>query len=145
MTQRSTILVREPRGEEHAWIERQLRHWWGATLVVGRARQHDASRLPALVAVQDDELVGLATFNFEDGECELVTLNSLREGQGVGSALLPRVAKEAAEHGCRRLWLITSNDNLRAIRFLASPFTMSWSLSCCSTERPAGSGSVRGG
>jgi hypothetical protein len=36
MTQRSTILVREPRGEEHAWIERQLRHWWGATLIVGR-------------------------------------------------------------------------------------------------------------
>ena len=117
MTQQSMILVREPHADEHTWIERQLCDWWGATMVVGRGRQHDASRLPALVAVQDDELVGLATFNFEDVECELVTLNSLRDGHGVGSALLAQVAEGAAERGCRRLWLITSNDNMRAIRF----------------------------
>jgi RimJ/RimL family protein N-acetyltransferase len=51
------------------------------------------------------------------GACELVSLDSLREGQGIGSALLAGVADEAGRRGCHRLWLITTNDNLDAIRF----------------------------
>jgi hypothetical protein len=61
--------------------------------------------------------VGLATFRFADGDCELVTLDSLREGQGIGSALLTAVGHEAARRGCDRMWLITSNDNVNAIGF----------------------------
>jgi GNAT superfamily N-acetyltransferase len=78
---------------------------------------HDASRLPALVATQGDDIVGLATFRIAHAECELVTLDALHRGQGIGSALLARVSEKATEHGCRRLWLVTTNDNLDAIRF----------------------------
>jgi GNAT superfamily N-acetyltransferase len=48
-------------------------------------------------------------------ECELVTIRSLREGRGVGRALLDAVRAAAIEAGCTRLWLITTNDNLRAL------------------------------
>jgi GNAT superfamily N-acetyltransferase len=48
-------------------------------------------------------------------ECELVTIRSLREGRGVGRALLNAVRDAAHEAGCTRLWLITTNDNLRAL------------------------------
>lgn len=47
----------------------------------------------------------------------MVTLDALRQRTGVGSALLARVVEHAAEHGCRRVWLITTNDNFEAIRF----------------------------
>jgi ribosomal protein S18 acetylase RimI-like enzyme len=109
--------VRAPQEEENAWIERYLRQSWGSTIVVSRGVAHDASRLPALVAVRDEQIVGLATFRFEDEACELVTLDALDERQGVGSALLAAVRDQAANRGCRRLWLITTNDNLDAIRF----------------------------
>ncbi len=109
--------VRAPSPSENAWIERHLNASWGSTTVVSRGVAHDASRLPAFVAVQDEEIVGLATFRIADGECELVTLDALRPGQGTGVALLTRVRQEAIERGCRRLWLITTNDNLNAIRF----------------------------
>jgi ribosomal protein S18 acetylase RimI-like enzyme len=69
------------------------------------------------VAVDGEQIVGLATFRCEDGECELVTLDALRRRQGIGSALLAGVRAEAVRRGCRRLWLITTNDNLNAIRF----------------------------
>jgi len=39
------------------------------------------------------------------------------EGQGAGTALLTAVEAAAAAAGCRRLWLITTNDNLDALRF----------------------------
>ncbi len=110
------IAVREPREDERAWIRRFLDGAWG-TPVVSRGVAHDAPELPALLAVTGDEIVGLATFHFAGGDCELVTLDALREGQGIGSALLTAVGEEAGRRGCGRLWLITSNDNVNAIRF----------------------------
>jgi GNAT superfamily N-acetyltransferase len=111
------VRIRVPEPHENAWIERFLSEAWGSTTLVSRGVAHDASHLPAFVAVDSDEIVGLATFRMADGDCELVSLNALRERQGIGSALLRRVGEEAARHGCRRLWLITTNDNLGAIRF----------------------------
>jgi GNAT superfamily N-acetyltransferase len=108
--------VREPREDERAWIREFLERAWG-TPVMSRGVAHDARQLPALVADTGDEIVGLATFHFADGDCELVTLDAVREGQGVGSALLTAVGEEAGRRGCGRLWLITSNDNVNAIRF----------------------------
>ena len=78
---------------------------------------HDASRLPGFACDEGGALVGLATFELRGGECELVTLDALRPGAGIGSALLAAVAEEAARRRARRLWLITTNDNLTAIRF----------------------------
>ena len=42
-------------------------------------------------------------------------IRSLREGRGVGRALLDAVRDAAVRTGCTRLWLITTNDNLRAL------------------------------
>jgi GNAT superfamily N-acetyltransferase len=117
MTAQQGILIREPHDSERPWIERQLRESWGSPLIVSRGQVHDASRLPALVAAKGDDLVGLSTFRLTAAECELVTLDSFHRAQGIGSALLARVAEEASRRGCRRLWLITTNDNLDAIRF----------------------------
>jgi len=110
-------LIRAAKPAEARWIEAYLTRSWGSTIMITRGVAHDASNLPALVAVQSDEIVGLATFRVAEGECELVSLDVLRHGQGIGSALLARVSEEAANRGCRRLWLITTNDNLDAIRF----------------------------
>lgn len=112
-----TVLVRAASEDDRAWIERRLQHSWGSTTIVSRGTVHDASQLPALVAVRGDDIVGLATYHVSVGECEVVSLDSLRQGQGIGSALLARVGEEAGRCGCHRLWLVTTNDNLTAVRF----------------------------
>jgi ribosomal protein S18 acetylase RimI-like enzyme len=112
-----TVLVRAATAGDRDWIARQLERSWGSTTVVTRGRAVDASELPALLAVQGDEIVGLATYELSGAECELVSLDALRGEQGIGSALLAGAAEEAGRRGCRRLWLITTNDNLTAIRF----------------------------
>jgi ribosomal protein S18 acetylase RimI-like enzyme len=99
------------------WARDILNQTWGMPLVVSRGRLHDASKLPGYVAVQGDEPVGLTTYHIVGDECELVTLNSLRPKLGIGSALVAAVKEMAINAGCRRLWLITTNDNTLAIRF----------------------------
>lgn len=73
--------------------------------------------LPGLVAGLGEERAGLLTWSVQGDECEVVTIDSLIERRGVGRALLAAAAAEATAMGCRRLWLITTNDNLPALRF----------------------------
>ena len=90
---------------------------WGSNRVVSKGRVFDPSELEGFAAVADEKVVGLVTFRVERDECEVVTLNSLSEGTGTGSSLLNAVRDTAIKARCRRLWLITTNDNLSALRF----------------------------
>ena len=99
------------------WVDKLLNRQWGSTLVVTRGKIHVASQLPGFFAFQNGEPVGLVTFNIDGDHCEIVTLNSLLEGVGIGSALIAAVRRVAVSSGCQRLWLITTNDNLKALRF----------------------------
>jgi GNAT superfamily N-acetyltransferase len=69
------------------------------------------------VAVVDGENVGLITYYVANSECEIVTLDSVVPGIGVGTALVEAVHGVALERRCERLWLITTNDNVEALRF----------------------------
>jgi ribosomal protein S18 acetylase RimI-like enzyme len=75
----------------------------------------DPTQLPGFIALLEGQRAGLACYAVRGSECELVTIRSLREGHGVGRALLDAVRDAAVEAGCTRLWLITTNDNLRAL------------------------------
>jgi GNAT superfamily N-acetyltransferase len=99
------------------WADELVRGRWGETRIVTRGRIHDTTALPGFVALKAGEPVGLTTFNIEGDRCEMVSLDSLHEGIGIGGALIEAVKDEARPAGCRKLWLITTNDNQKAVRF----------------------------
>ena len=109
--------IRALTADQRPWLAEHLRLTWGSSAIVSRGRVHDAARLPAVVAVTDEALIGLATFYLSGGRCEIVTLEAFERGRGVGSALLRTIARYAGRRGAERLWLVTSNDNLDALRF----------------------------
>lgn len=109
--------VREVGPDDRAWVEEVLVQQWGSTHIVSRGGTHDAAALPALLGEVDGERVGLLTYRETDRQLEVVTLDALRDSIGVGTALLQRVRELAEERHCSRVWLVTSNDNLRALRF----------------------------
>ncbi len=111
------LRVRPLRDDERAWAAQVLREAWGSEIVAyGGGREYDAARLPGLVADSDDERAGLATYAIDAEECELVTLNALAIGAGVGGALVEAVVEAARAAGCARVRVTTTNDNLPALR-----------------------------
>jgi ribosomal protein S18 acetylase RimI-like enzyme len=98
-------------------VRQFLKEHWGVTVVVSRGRLHHADRLPGFLALCDGRPVGLLTFRIDEDQLEVVTLNSLAERQGIGTALLAAAQAAARAAYCRRLWLITTNDNVPAIEF----------------------------
>jgi GNAT superfamily N-acetyltransferase len=88
-----------------------------AVRVARRGELVDALRYPAVVAEDDGMLAGVLTYVLHGQACEVLTLNTTVSRRGIGSALLAAVEQIARAAGCRRMWLITTNDNLDAMRF----------------------------
>lgn len=91
---------------------------WGATEMIVHGERIDAATLPALIAVDSGgSLLGAVTFAEREDGYEVVSLDAVDPGNGVGTALLESVfARARAETGAR-VWLVTTNDNIDAIRF----------------------------
>ncbi|TCL65921.1 acetyltransferase (GNAT) family protein [Hydrogenispora ethanolica] len=109
--------VREKTDADGEWLLLCLKENWGSEKIVTRGRVHQALELPGFIAEQNGKPAGVALYHIGDKACELVLLQSLIERIGIGSALLDAIKRLAADRGCRRVWLITTNDNLAAIRF----------------------------
>lgn len=99
------------------WLTQFIADRWDSSMIVSRGTIYSAETLPGFVAVQQDERIGLVTYHLHGDACEVVSLDSMREGIGVGTALIEAVRDAASQAGCSRLWLITSNDNLHALGF----------------------------
>jgi ribosomal protein S18 acetylase RimI-like enzyme len=110
------IEVRPLKNEDREWATAYQATTWGSPLVARRGQLVDTSHLPSLVADLDGERAGLLAYEVRGQECEIVTLATSREGRGVGRALLDAVREIAEAAGCTRLWLITTNNNLRALK-----------------------------
>jgi len=94
------------------WVEN-----WGGEEMITRGIVYRPEQLEGFNLEEDQEWVGLLTFVVKDGECEVTSLDSLREGRGIGSGLIDQAIEEARTQGCKRLFLITTNDNLNALGF----------------------------
>jgi GNAT superfamily N-acetyltransferase len=81
---------------------------------------HDVLALDSLGAWDGDRLVALATWSPPDatGRSELAALAVAedRQGQGLGALLVDAVAMAALQAGATTQWLVTTNDNLDALR-----------------------------
>jgi GNAT superfamily N-acetyltransferase len=99
------------------WIAQFIKDHWRSEKIVAHDTIFTPSSLPGFIAIQDKKKVGLITYVIERTGCEIVTLNSLHQSIGVGTALVEAVKKIARKKGCRRVWLITTNDNIQALHF----------------------------
>ena len=109
------IEVRPLTDDDRAWADQVEADSWSDQVVARLGQLVDLTRLPRLIALLDEERAGLASYAVRGEDCELVAIRSLRQGRGVGRALLDAVRNAAIEAGCKRLWVITTNDNLRAL------------------------------
>jgi ribosomal protein S18 acetylase RimI-like enzyme len=115
--QDSGVVVRPLTGADQPWKDASLRRTWGSTSVARRGVLLDAGALPGFIAMVDEFPVGLLTYAHKADDIEVATLHVEHESRGVGQALMDSVLTHAREAGARRLWLITTNDNIRAICF----------------------------
>lgn len=112
-----TIQVRPVRHDDRERIRELIRDRWEDDTVVANGTVYQPAELDGFLAMQGEQVVGLATYRIDQGACEIVTIDALVEGGGVGRSLIEAVYERALRAGCARLWVITTNDNERAQAF----------------------------
>lgn len=126
----AAFTIRPLERADREWVAHFLDERWGTTQIVSRGKAVYGHLLPGFMAerssgAEDEEPdeaapaenIGLITVHIGEKECEITTLDSLDEAIGVGSALVEAVEEWAREAGIGRLWLVTTNDNLEALKF----------------------------
>jgi GNAT superfamily N-acetyltransferase len=109
---------------------RVVAHWGPVVARRGEAIAIDG--LPGFVAWIGAERASLLTYAVRGDECEVVTLESPLEGRGGGTAVMNAARDAAVQAGCRRLWLITTNDNVHALGFYQR-----WGMDLCAFRHGA--------
>jgi len=85
--------------------------------MVTRGRLFDVSGLPGFVALRNADWLGYATYQIDGDELEIAMLQSIIPGAGAGSALIAACIALARSQRLAHVWLVTTNDNLDALRF----------------------------
>ena len=90
---------------------------WNSNMMVSRGHQHLVENLECVIATTEDKISGVLTFNIQNNQAEIVSLESFEEGKGIGIKLLDFALNHFKMLDLERIWLITSNDNCNAMRF----------------------------
>lgn len=110
------ILIRSIEEADKTWIKKVMVNAWGSEMVVA-SKLFNTLTLPGFIAEVDNKPMGIVIFDITDEKLEIVSLNSVLEGYGVGSALIEKVKELAKEKKLKNVWLLTSNDNINSLKF----------------------------
>jgi N-acetylglutamate synthase-like GNAT family acetyltransferase len=90
---------------------------WNALFIARRGMLESSLDHPGLIAESSGKFTAALTYVVRGRECEVLTLHVDNQGNGIGSALIAALKEIARNLRCKRLWLITTNDNIDALRF----------------------------
>lgn len=103
--------------EKRALVNQFFIDNWFSTDMSIRGEIIDGTKLDGFLLQEENTIIGLVTYTFFGDICEIVSLDSKKENIGIGSALLKEIEKIAIDNNCKKMRLITTNDNMRALQF----------------------------
>lgn len=91
---------------------------WGSSEMAISSGIYDCSALDGFAVLNEEEkIIGLIAYIIKETECEIISLDSTKEGKGIGTSLVQEVEYLAKKKNCKIIKLITTNDNLLALKF----------------------------
>jgi ribosomal protein S18 acetylase RimI-like enzyme len=99
---------------DRSWAEAVLVEHLGGARQIRRGEAMEVLDHLGLVAERDGERVGYLAYVPGDDEWEILAIAALERYAGTGTALVEAVCERA---GAAPVWLVTTNDNIDALRF----------------------------
>ncbi|WP_332299604.1 GNAT family N-acetyltransferase [Staphylococcus gallinarum] len=85
--------------------------------VVVSSGAYELIELPGIIAYENGKILGLLSYKKFNDYIEIISLHSNIENIGIGSNLLTKIEEIAINIGKKRIKVITTNENLRALYF----------------------------
>jgi GNAT superfamily N-acetyltransferase len=113
----TTTTIRPVEPSDRDWVIGFLRDRWGSERQVANGEVFYPADHPGFIALVGGVPAGLVTYRIAGDACEITLIDAGSRHEGVGTTLLAATEAAARGHGCSRIWLVTTNDNLDALRF----------------------------
>jgi ribosomal protein S18 acetylase RimI-like enzyme len=107
--------VREAMEADRDWIRAKLVEQWGATRMVLRGEMVECADADSLIAGAGEGLLQHRVLR--SGIGEILTLEAFVQWRGVGTTLVEAYVERARAAGLREVVVVTTNDNIDALRF----------------------------
>ena len=98
-------------------VDEFIRQQWYTTTMIIRGKEIDMTQTEGFYVKEQEDIIGLITYFVSDDVLEVISLNSLRENQGIGTKLVDPVIREAKDRKLKKILVVTTNDNINAIKF----------------------------
>ncbi|MEC1177583.1 GNAT family N-acetyltransferase [Metasolibacillus meyeri] len=85
---------------------------WGSSEMVISSGTYVCSELDGFIFEENNRILGLVTYVLHEKEVEVISLDSIVEGKGIGSHLMKEVERFVQQQGMSTISLVTTNDNL---------------------------------
>ncbi|OGG11595.1 hypothetical protein A2Z00_05200 [Candidatus Gottesmanbacteria bacterium RBG_13_45_10] len=110
-------MIRKITKQDIRWIKEKFVERWDSDYVVSLGKIHKPEELDGFIALTENNKTGLVTFQVIGRELEITSMDSFDEHKGIGRDLITAVIDYAKMNNLHRIWLTTTNDNFRAMKF----------------------------
>lgn len=112
-----SLVIRKSMREDAQKLEQRMNNEWGGLPLVIRGRKYYPSNLDGIIAEQDGQITGFLFYENQGADCEIIVFEVFDKFRGLGTAMLVMLKELARQGKCQRIYLMTTNDNLDALRF----------------------------
>lgn len=103
--------------DDSKWLNELMEKSWGGLPLVIRGKKYYPSALDGIIAENERGIAGFLFYEMRDRDCEIIVFEIFDKFKGTGTAILNKLKEIAKNKKCYRLYLMTTNDNLDALRF----------------------------
>jgi GNAT superfamily N-acetyltransferase len=109
--------LKEKANKDNTIISKLIKENWGSEKIVTKGKIYDVNTLDGIIAFIGEDIVGIGLYIINNRECEIIVLQSFKENIGIGTNIINSIKEKAKNNNCKRLWLITTNDNIEALKY----------------------------
>lgn len=111
------IKYRETTPEDSDRTALIMKEYWGGEPLVVRTKNYFPSKLNGVIAQSGEKWVGFLFYDLQGDDCEIIVFEVFEKFKGIGTKILDQLKEIARNKQCKRIYLMTHNDNLDALRF----------------------------
>jgi N-acetylglutamate synthase-like GNAT family acetyltransferase len=117
MINNNALKIRPATHADNSWLEELMAKDWGGLPLVIRGKKYYPSQLDGIIAENENGIAGSLFYEIREKDCEIIVFEVFDKFKGTGTVLLDNLKDIARHQKCARIYLMTTNDNLDALRF----------------------------
>ena len=90
---------------------------WGGNPLIVHNEKVFLETLEGFLAIQDEKIIGLILFRRFSDAWEIILFETYTKFTGIGTQLLHKLLDHAKNQNCKKMDVMTTNDNMDALRF----------------------------